>query len=234
MGSRRQFSGKTLALIAAFAVLLIAAFGAGCSNFFVPNSLTAVTIQPTAPSIEVGQSETLQAWGTYEDNTRSQITSGVAWTSSDTTVLTIGTSTGLAQAVGGGTSTVTASAQGLSATATATAYYGTVSNFEICLGSFGATTSCSSGSSALSWTVPAGQSANFVAQGSIVTSGGQNQEVDLTTSATFTPSNSGITCDNSSSPAVCTVDSSTTPANYTIGVTYGTSSSATVNVTVTS
>jgi Bacterial Ig-like domain (group 2) len=235
----RIFTGEKVPLAIGFAVLLVAAFGAGCSGFWVPNSLSAMTIQPVSPSIQVGQSQVLQAWGTYQDNTRKQITSGVEWTSSDTTVMTIGQTSGLAQAVTGGTSTITASAQGLSATASATAFFGTVNNFQVCLGTFGATTTCSSGASPLTWSVASGTSASFIAQGSYTTSQGQNQLADLTTSSTWnaatpTPSAGGIQCTNSgTSPETCQVLTNTPVGSYTFTVTYGTNSVATVTVLVT-
>lgn len=235
MPVRLRFTGKTLPLSIAFGILLVGAFGAGCNGFFVPNSLTALTIQPVSPSIQVGQSQTLQAWGTYEDNTRSQVTSGVEWTSSDPTIMTIGQTTGLAAAVTGGTSTITASAQGLSATATATAYFGTINNYQVCMGAFGSTNGCSSGSSPLSISVPVNNSVNLIAQGTYVNSSGQNVTVDLTTTSTFTPSNtSAVTCDNTSSPATCSVLSGTASGTViSVTVTYGTSSTATVNITAT-
>src|ERR1700722_2115688 len=149
----RMLTGRKLGLTLAFTVLVALAFGVSCTGFFPANSLTAVTIQPPSPQIEVGTPQTLQAWGTFANNTgTSQITSGVVWTSSDPTVLTINPSTGVATGVGsGGSATITASAQGLSGTASANVFLGTVTSFEVCMGTFGATTSCSDGSSPLIW-----------------------------------------------------------------------------------
>ena len=74
-----MLTGRKLALTLAFTVLVALAFGVSCTGFFPKNSLTAISIQPPSPQIEVGSanSQTLQAWGTYQDNSRSQITSGV-------------------------------------------------------------------------------------------------------------------------------------------------------------
>jgi len=125
----RMLIGRKLGLTLGFTVLLALAFGVSCTGFFPPNSLSAVSIQPPSPQIQAGSTnaQTLEAWGTYQDGTRSQITSGVEWTSSSTppNVLTIGLTSGLATgAPPGGTATVTASAQGLSGTASATVYLG--------------------------------------------------------------------------------------------------------------
>lgn len=235
-----MLTGRKLALTFAFAVLLTLAFGVSCQGFFPHKTLTAISIQPPSPQIEVGaaNAQTLQAWGTYDDNSRSQITSGVEWTSSDTTVLQIGLTSGVATGEGsGGSATVTASAQGLSGTASANVYLGSVTSFQVCMGSFGATTSCSSGSSPLTWSpnVTSGQVTQpFIAQG--VSSG---TTLDFTTASTWTVESSissSITCDNSATPASCTVAQGTTAGTYTITVTYGAGSStstATISVVVT-
>jgi len=233
-----MFTGRKLAVTLAFTGLVAVALGVSCRGFFPPNSLTAITIQPPSPQIEVGPTttQTLQAWGTYLDNTRSQITSGVVWTSSDNTVIMIDQNTGVATGVNtGGTATITAAAQGLSATATATAYLGTITNFQVCLGTFGSTV-CSNGANPLPWPVNAQATVtqNFIAQG---TSNGV--PLDLTAAATWTVSTAAatsITCTNAGvTPETCTVTQGMTAGAYVdaITVTYGTSSAATVTATVT-
>jgi hypothetical protein len=234
-----MLTGRKLALTLAFTALIALAFGVSCTGFFPKNSLSAISIQPPSPQIQVGaaNSQTLQAWGTYQDNSRSQITSGVQWTSSDSTVLQIDPVTGLATGENsGGTATVTAAAQGLSTTATATVFLGNITGFQVCMGTFGATTSCSSGSTALTWNPNATQAVpqNFVAQGTA-----NGTLLDFTTASTWTvsptPLAGSIMCTNNTvSPETCTVAQFTTasPPTYVITVTYGTSSTATVNVTV--
>jgi hypothetical protein len=234
-----MLTGRKLALTLAFTALLALAFGVSCKGFFPPNTLTAVSIQPPTPQIEAGaaNAQTLQAWGTYQDNSRSQITSGVVWTSSDANVLQIGTTTGVATGVGtGGTATVTAAAQGLSTTASATVYLGSITSFEVCMGTFGATTSCSSGSSPLVWNADASgtPTLTFIAEG--VSSG---TTLDLTTASTWTvvtqPSPTGsISCSNSgASPETCSVTSGSTAGTYPVTVTYGAgSSSASASISV--
>jgi hypothetical protein len=237
-----MLTGRKLALTLAFTVLIALAFGVSCQGFFPANTLTAISIQPTSPDIEVGSAfaQTLQAWGTYEDNSRAEITSGVQWSSSDTTVLQIDVNSGVAIGEGtGGTATVTASAQGLSTTATATVYLGSITDFEVCMGTFGATTTCSSGSSPLTWNAPASNSTptqTFIAQG--VSSG---TTLDLTTGSTWTvvsqPTDGDtISCTNSGvSPETCTVTEGATAGTYPVTITYGAGSStytATINIVV--
>ncbi len=235
-----MLTGLKLALTVAFTVLVAVAFGVSCNGFFTDPTLSSIAIQPPTPQVEVGggNSITLQAWGTYSDNSRSQITSGVAWSSSGQgSTVDIDPKTGVMTGVdSGGTATITAAAQGISATAQATAYLGTVTQFQVCLGSFGSTT-CSNGAVALPWgpDVTSNQvQQNFIAQGL-----NNGTELDLTTNSTWTittsPTSGTISCTNTSTPAVCTVTQGATasPPTYVITVTYGTSQTATINVTVT-
>ncbi|HEY6337556.1 MAG TPA: hypothetical protein VIW68_03595 [Candidatus Sulfotelmatobacter sp.] len=224
---------RKLALTLAFTILVALAFAVSCKGFFPPNTLTAVSIQPPSPQIEAGTAtaQTLQAWGTYQDGSRAQITSGVQWTSSDASVLQIGLTTGVATGQGtGGSATVTASAQGLSGTASATVYLGSVTDFQLCTGTFGST-ACGN---PLVWNATGASTTQlnqtFVAEG---VSGGQT--LDFTTASTWTVSSSatGIQCTSGASPETCTVLQGTTPGPYSVTVTYGTSNSATLTINVT-
>jgi|SRR5271156_2358914 len=233
-----MLTGRKLALTLAFTILVALALGVSCTGFFPPNSLTAITIQPPSPQIEVGTgfAQTLQAFGTYENNSgTSQITKGVVWTSSDNTVLQIDPNTGLATGEGtGGTATVTASAQGLSATASATVYLGNITGYQVCDGSFGAATSCSTDVTWFPDVTLTQQSQTFIAQATNPSP--PPAELDLTTGSTWTVESSissMISCDNTVSPTTCTVEQGTAAGTYTITVTYGASSTATITVNVT-
>lgn len=217
----RLFPKLSLPLIT---VVVLAIILSGCKGFFVNPTLSSISIQPPNPLVEVGKTETLQAWGTYSDDSRSQITSGVAWGTSDISTVSIDPDRGVIQGEGtGGTATITAAAQGLSATATATAYLGTISNFEICHGTFDTGTCPAS-----TWSLTTSGGYEYF----YVTGTYNGSAIDLTTSATFTPSSSDISCDHSTSPANCTVSSGISQGSYTITVTYGTSYSATLNIDV--
>jgi len=238
-----MFTGRKLPLTLAFAVLVVVATGVSCKGFFTDPTLSSIAIQPPTPSVEVGQTTSLQAWGTYSDNSRSQITSGVAWTSdtpaavcfvSGTKCLSsfsggTGTVSGVAP---GGTATITAAAQGISATATATAYLGTVTGFEVCLGTF-SSTSCPTPSAPVS--SASGGAPTFNSQATY-SNNGTNQQLDLTIESTWTvtptPSAGGITCVSTTSPATCTVATGTTQQTYTITAVYGTNNSATGKIVV--
>jgi hypothetical protein len=217
-----------LRVIAACAALAGLAVAMSCRGFFQNPVLDTITIQPPTPSVEVGQTASLEAWGTYNDNSRSQITSGVVWSSSDPTTISIDQNSGIMSGLGtGGTATITAAAQGLTGTATATAFIGTVTGFEVCQGTFTAG-SCPNPA----WTVSSSSGGTQTFNAEATYNGSQ---IDLTTQATWNPStSSNITCDNTSSPATCTMAGSgeTAQGSYTIVVTYGTAYSFTIDVTV--
>ncbi len=207
-----MLTGRKLALTLAFTVLVAVALGVSCRGFFQPNSLVSIAVQPPSPNVLVGQTTTLQAWGTFQDNTRSQVTSGVAWSSSDPTILSIAETSGVATGVSVGPATVTVAAQGLSGTASATVFI-TISNLTL---------------NANTWTFTGANGGT--SPGFIVTANGTT---DVTSSATFTSSNTTfITCVNNTDPVFCTAIAGTTPGPYTITVSYtGSNITATINVT---
>jgi hypothetical protein len=129
MLSRRTFVGKRLPLTIAFTLLILAAFGAGCKGFFVDPTLTSITINPTTPQVQLGQTATLQAYGVNSNNQGSYLTSGVSWSTSDGTTVAItgACATGtcgsvIVQGVKLGTATITAASESVTNTATATVY----------------------------------------------------------------------------------------------------------------
>jgi len=115
---------RKLRLVAAFAALAMLALAISCRGFFVNPTWQSIQIQPPSPSVAVGFSQTLTAWGTDTDGNRSQITSRLVWSlsgaSNGGTVATLDPATGLLTGVAAGTVTVTASSEGVSGTATAT------------------------------------------------------------------------------------------------------------------
>jgi hypothetical protein len=209
-----MLTGRKLALTLVFTGLVALAAGISCRGFFQPNSLVSVAVQPPSPNVLLGQSTTLQAWGTYQDNSRSQIPSGVVWSSDTTDVLTFADETsGVASGVGLGTASVTASAQGLSGTASATVYI-TVTSLTVLPNTWQFT----------------GTVGGTNPTGFVVTANGTT---DVTSSATFTSSNTTyINCVNGTDPVFCTAFAGTPAGPYTITVSYtGYSGTPTIAVT---
>jgi hypothetical protein len=228
MVTGRGVSRKRLAIMAAFGVLVAVAIGAGCSGFFVDPTLTSITIDGNT-SVEVNHSTTLSAFGVYGNTGGNTLTSGVSWSSETPTVAQI---TGACasgecgsvtiQGVTAGTSTVSATSQSVTNTATVTVFLGSVTGYQVCMGSFGATTTCSNGNTPLPWN--ANVTTSQVQQDFIVQGTSDGTLFDLTTQSTWTvngtPAAGSIQCDASASPAVCTVDSGTTQGTYSITITY--------------
>ncbi|HTT22498.1 MAG TPA: Ig-like domain-containing protein [Candidatus Sulfotelmatobacter sp.] len=102
-------------LIGSFAVLLTMALAAGCTGFFVNPTLTAISVGPQNLSINVNQQWQMQATGTYSDGSQKTLNSGVTWSSSDASTVSVGQSSGQVTGVDIGTATISASAGSCSA-----------------------------------------------------------------------------------------------------------------------
>ena len=228
-----------LRLIGAFAALLTLALAVSCTGFFTSPTFTTLSISPSAPTVEVGSTVTLQAYGIDSNGNGSTLTKGVSWSSATPAVgqITGSCASGTCgavtiQGVSAGTSVITAGTEAVTATATLTVLLGSVTDFQVCEGTFGATTSCSTAGAPLTWTTAGGETQTFIAQG---TSNGTLY--DLTADSTWTVGSTGsstISCTNSgTSPETCTVSSTPTVGTYPVTVTYGTSGiAATLNITV--
>lgn len=97
------------------AILFISflAFSCGSSGDSAPVNLVTISLTPDHPSIPVGVSKQIYAFGNYSDGKSTDITSQVTWISSTPEVAAVN-STGLVTAVAPGTTTVTATTSGIS------------------------------------------------------------------------------------------------------------------------
>jgi trimeric autotransporter adhesin len=222
-----MLTGRKLALTLAFAGLLLVTFGAGCQGFFVQPTLTSITINPTAPSVQVGLSTTLQAFGVNSNQQGMNLTSGVSWSTSDPTIATIaGSGSAVLTGVASGTVTVTASSQSVTNTASATVFI-TVSSMTI--------TPSSQSITGLSGTTPG----PFIIK--------VNGTTDISSSATLTAFPTGsttpspdVTCTylitgptGGGAGQYCSGDGSETTGTYTLVATYtGTSITATGSLNI--
>lgn len=212
-----MFTGRKLALTLAFAVLVALAFGVSCKGFFVKPTLTSIAINPTAPQVNVGSTTTLTVFGTYDDGTRSVVTSGVSWSSDTTAVATIGTTTGVLTGVSPGNAGISASAQALSATASATVI---LTGATLAVTPISATVKQSGTAPPFTFTATSGTTV-----------------VDITTdnggTLTITPTSTDLTCTPSGGTEVCSADATTQLGTYTLTMTYaGATNSASATLTV--
>src|SRR5689334_11957222 len=71
-----MLSRRKLPLFLTIVAVLGLAMAVGCKGFFKNPTLTSIAVNPTAPQVNVGQTVQLEAFGTYDDGSRNQITSG--------------------------------------------------------------------------------------------------------------------------------------------------------------
>jgi len=93
-----MFTGRKLPITLAFIVLVGLAFGASCKGFFVDPTLTSITVGPTGQSVPPGKTLQMVATGTFDSGPPKDVTSKCLWTSSNTSVATVGLNTGLVTA----------------------------------------------------------------------------------------------------------------------------------------
>ncbi|HWZ81897.1 MAG TPA: Ig-like domain-containing protein [Terriglobales bacterium] len=223
-----MFSGRKLPITLAFVVLVALAIGPSCNGFFVDPTLTSITISPTSPQVEVGKTQQLSVFGTFDDGSRKQLKSGVNWSTVPPGIVSIDPTTSIMTGVAVGTTQLTADSQGLNATATATAF-SNITGLTVCTGTFD-TGTCPAATLIVKTAV--GGSQDYYAKGTI--NGSPN---DVTTVATWqvtpTPAAGKINCDATASPAVCTIDQNTSIGNYVITVTYPNATPVTASISIT-
>ncbi len=210
-----------LRLAGALAVLATLALAVACRGFFQNPTLTSIAIAPTAPQVQLGTTTTLQVFGTFNDGSRNQVRTGIAWSSSAPTIASIGQTSGVLTGVQTGTATITADAQGLSTTATATVFLSGITQIVVTPSTWNFT--ATSGSSNQPFTAKA------TANGTVV---------DITTNGaiwTISPTTTGITCGQSGTVESCTATSGNAVqvGPYTLTASYpGTTIVGTVTITV--
>ncbi|HLH07365.1 MAG TPA: DUF4082 domain-containing protein [Terriglobales bacterium] len=129
--------------------------------FAVSPALDSITVTPANPTVAVGTDQQFVATGTYSDGSSRDITSQVAWASSNTSVATI-TSSGLVSVLAAGSSTITASLNSIAGGTTLTGQVGVLGITTATLptgivnGSYSTTLSASGGVPPYSWTLVSG------------------------------------------------------------------------------
>src|SRR5581483_1505579 len=198
---------KKLQLLSAFTTLLLLACLVGCSGFFQDPVLTSLTVGPQAPNIQQGSTLQMSATGTYDDGSTKTLTSGVFWSSSDTTIAAI-SSGGKVTADSAGTATITASSGAVSGTSTITVSLNNVIGLTL---------------SPTQVTITRGSTGTISALASVSGSAG-TVDVSATTTWTVTDSTGAvpttISITSQQAPATITVNSSATPGTYTITAVY--------------
>jgi uncharacterized protein YjdB len=108
--------GRWLAFVPLFLSL------SGCGEFWVDPTLNSIVVTDnkgiTTPTADVGNTVQMRALGKFNDGSQDTITA--TWSSSNPTIATIDSSTGLLTATATGTTTVTATNTGVTGTASVT------------------------------------------------------------------------------------------------------------------
>jgi trimeric autotransporter adhesin len=92
------------------------------TNLFVSSqvaTITSIAVTPSNPTINIGPTQQLTAMATNSNGTKSDVTSSVTWTSSDSTIATV-TSGGLSTGASSGSATITATSGSISGSTTLT------------------------------------------------------------------------------------------------------------------
>jgi hypothetical protein len=104
-----------LRLVGACAVLACLALAVSCTGFFVSPTLTGVSVGPQGLSLTLNQTWQMSATGTYNDGSQKTLTSGVTWSSSDASTVSVGQTSGIVNGLQTGTATITAASGSCSA-----------------------------------------------------------------------------------------------------------------------
>jgi hypothetical protein len=205
-------SKKKLQLVAAFATLFLFAVVVGCNGFFVDPVLTSIAVGPTA-TINQGATVQESAVGTYNDGSTKTLSSGVQWSSSDSTAATV-SNAGLVTGTAPGSATITAAYQTTSGTSSITVSLGNVTALKI---------TPQSGTVAVN-----AVSLPFFAYATVA---GDSTPVDVSPTATWTTSSSTVTINVPTTTGVGVTFTDTVSETVTITATYV--STTTLNATAT-
>ena len=193
--------------------MILALTVTSCKGFFIGPTLTTVTVTPSTPSVTVGNTQQMIATGTYDDGNTGDLTDSASWTSSATSVATV-SSTGLVKGISEGTSTISATSGAISGSTSVTV---TVANLK------------SISVTPTNYSISSGQTEQFDAIGILQ----DGTTVDLTSSVTWTSSNTAVATIDSSGLATALTVSKTETTNITAQSGSITSNTAVLTVTTT-
>ena len=170
-------AGASILVVVGLALVL-----SSCRGFFVNPKLQSITVAPSTASVVKGSTVQFTASGTNDDGSTSSL-NNLVWTSSSTGVATV-SDTGLATGVTAGTATISATSAGVSGSATLTVTNSALVSISITPTSAQISVSGLAGPTTQQYTATA------------VFGDGSHQ--DITSSATWNSSNTGVATINSS------------------------------------
>ena len=183
-------------------------------------TLSSISVSPNGISLPTGFTQQYTAIGTYSNGTTRDITSEVAWSSSSTSIATIGGSTGLATTVATGTTTISATLDNKTGSKTLTVNSLTVSSIYIGRDAY----------LPLYSDEPTNSNKSIKYYTALATFSNGSQ-IDVTDVATWTSSNSSVAAVDNLSPNKGKATAVSTGGPTTITASYG-GKSGTANLTV--
>lgn len=189
--------------------VLVALASISCRGFFVSPTLTSITVAPQNASVNIGSTLQFTATGVNNDGTNASL-HNLTWSSSATTIATI-TSSGLAKGVASGTSTITATDGGVTGSSSLTV--GSTTNI-LTIAPANSTVSLSTNGNTLQFNA---------------TLNGQN----VTSSTTWSSSNTSVATFSTSSPGLATLTSTGSTTITATSNANGSNASGTTSLTVT-
>ena len=189
--------------------VLVALASISCRGFFVSPTLTSITVAPQNASVNIGSTLQFTATGVNNDGTNASL-HNLTWSSSATTIATI-TSSGLAKGVASGTTTITATDGGVTGSSSLTV--GSTTNI-LTIAPANSTVSLSTNGNTLQFNA---------------TLNGQN----VTSSTTWSSSNTSVATFSTSSPGLATLTSTGSTTITATSNANGSNASGTTSLTVT-
>jgi len=198
--------------LAVFVTFSFLAVTLGCRGFFQNPVLQSVTVGPSNLNLQQGTTQQMTATGNFDDGSTKTLTSGVVWSSSDTTIAPVSTA-GVVSGAAAGTATITADDGTVSGTATVNVALANVTSIKITPTSATATAN--------------GGTAQFTA---FATVSGQSQPIDVSKTVTWSTSDTNLQITQGQSPATVTAAG---PEVVTITATYNSTTTLRATATLT-
>jgi uncharacterized protein YjdB len=182
--------------ISGLATVLVLLLGVGCRGFFVNPTLSTLTVGPTTPTIQQGTTLQMAATGTFNDGSTKSLAGSAFWSTSDSTIASVNT-TGLVTGVSTGTATITAASGTISGSTTVTVSLGNITSIVL---------------TPMNTSTTQGSTVQYTA--TAMTSDGKTH--DITSSATWSSSNTAAGTINSNGLFTAVTNATTLPQVTTI------------------
>jgi len=209
-----------LRLMGAFAALATLALAVSCRGFFVNPTVTALTINPTTPTVPLGGTTQLSAFATFSDGSTGDVTNKVSWSSNSGTVDVNSGGLLTGKSLSNTTATITAADQTITQTATASVCVEGGSDFLI---------------SPANASITGGTPESYSATATAVINQVNTPGIDITPGVQWSTNNTSVTIASGTDPATATTTTVTAQTIVAITASYtcnGVTNTFTTNLTL--